>query len=121
MRAKPILTLLLGLSVPLAACDNDVDVVDDGGGGSGAGDTGAGASGAGEPQGAGGEGGAPPGEAEVSGVSAPTRTTIEIDVDGDLSSAPTDPAAFVVTSDFGSLEVTSVAIGAGAIAPTTEN
>ncbi len=122
MRAQPILTLLLGLSVPLAACDNEVDVVD-GAGGEGAGDTGAGASGAGEPQGAGGEGGSPPGEADVAGVSAPTRTTIEIRVQGDLASAPSDPAAFVVTSDFGSLEITAVATDAGtnAIVLTTEN
>ena len=114
MRAQAILKLLLGVSVSLAACDNDVDVVDDGAGGDGAGDTGAGASGAGEPQGAGGEGGAPPGEAEVTGVSAPTRTTIEIRVEGDLSTAPTDPAAFVVSSDFGSLEISAVAVNTGA-------
>jgi hypothetical protein len=123
MRAHAILKLILGLSVPLAACDNEVDVVDDGAGGDGAGDTGAGASGAGEPQGAGGEGGSPPGEADVTGVSAPTRTSIEIRVEGDLSTAPTDPAAFVVTSDFGSLEISAVAVnsGAGTIELTTLN
>lgn len=121
MRACAIFQLLLCLSIPLAACDNDVDVVDDGAGGEGAG-TGTGASGAGEPQGAGGEGGAPPGEAEVTGVSAPTRTSIEIRVDGDLSTAPTDPASFVVSGDFGSLDVTAVAVdaGAGTIELTTE-
>ncbi len=108
-RAAALGTLVaLGL---MLGCGSKVTVVDGGGGGDD-GPDGVGGQGA---QGAtGGGGSAPVQPGEVTGVSAPTQTTVEVRVAGDTSSLPQDPAAFLLTSAHGDLTVEAVTFDAAA-------
>ncbi|MFO0552000.1 MAG: hypothetical protein U0271_26680 [Polyangiaceae bacterium] len=94
---------------------------DDGSGGAGGSQQGGGGADSSD-GGTGGSGGGMQPSASVDGVSAPTRTTIAITITGDATLAPTDPAAYVVTSDRGDLVIESAAIDAtaGVITLTTE-